>query len=165
MKNIIIVSFVLVSVIFSQSPKSDYVAFAKPSIQLADSSTNEIEVKGLINYNRIDNVFTTSLQWGSVAIVVGAILETAFSPYSDFKYLMTALGGMAAATVEFGYGAFSNIPADYNVGKKKFGFQINMGQTMASGAYRFIGNFGLTYSGSSARISVKNVVSSIKTRC
>jgi len=144
-KNIIVIYAFLTTFIFAQSPKYDYAVFSMGSNQLVDSYANDVKVVGLVNYDRIDRVLTSSMQWGSIAIVIGATLETAFNKDDYYKYMMTALGGMAFAVVGFGYGAFSSIPKGYNVGKNRVGFQINMGQTMAEGSFRFIGNFGVVF--------------------
>ncbi len=142
---IILFYFTIVTMVFSQSPKCDLILFSKSKTISVDSCKTNIPIVALINYNRIDKFLTSGMQWGSVAIVVGAVLETAFNPDDYFKYAMTALGGMIASAGGLAYGAFSDIPKGYNVGKKNFGFQINMGQTMAEDSYRYIGNFGFIF--------------------
>ncbi|MCF6268786.1 MAG: hypothetical protein L3J41_03660 [Melioribacteraceae bacterium] len=107
-----------------------------------DSTNIVIPISALINVDRLDRMLTSSLQWGSIAIIIGATLETAFNPDDHFKYLMTALGGILASAGGLVYGTFSSIPTNYNVGENRFGLQINMGQTMAADSYRYIENFG-----------------------
>ena len=144
-KQIIIICFILVTVSFAQSPKYDLITFSKSKIIKTDSCETNIPVVALINYNRIDKLLTSGVQWGSVAIVIGAALESAFNPNSYFKYAMTALGGIIASAGGLVYGAFSNIPENYNVGKNNFGLQVNYAATMSEELQRYVGSFGLVF--------------------